>query len=234
MEVIKASAIYADIIARNGINEVDKDSYVRNLRNKMAFIVEHIALRKISDFKNGNSIMIPVNDAPIVRNLIMAALDEENFPCVVDWFNGAFDIADAYNCILLFARLYEVIMQVKISSETDSITIDEWLARIKGILNVDLAPNIIKMKHQLEEFKARTFARKNTVSLENAIAAGNKLLPETLLSQITENLSFQNDYFRVLSQIIDYMIKDAEKKAITDSEAYANLSANNKTGSMVS
>lgn len=59
-------------------------------------------------------------------------------------------------------------------------------------------------------------------------------MPETLLSQITENLSFQNDYFRVLSQIIDYMIKDAEKKAITDSEAYANLSANNKTGSMVS
>ena len=51
MKAVKASAIYADIIARNGINEVDEESYVRNLRNKMTFIVEHIALRKMSDFK---------------------------------------------------------------------------------------------------------------------------------------------------------------------------------------
>ncbi|MGN0290345.1 MAG: hypothetical protein ACI4C5_00325, partial [Lachnospiraceae bacterium] len=31
----------------------------------------------------------------------------------------------------------------------------------------------------------------------------------------------QDDYFTVLNQIIDFMIKDAEKKALPDIEAYA-------------
>ena len=235
MKAVKASAIYADIIARNGINEVDEESYVRNLRNKMTFIVEHIALRKMSDFKNGKNIMIPVNDAPIVRNLIIAALDEENFPCVVDWFNGALDISDASNCHILSMMLEEPIRRAEITGETDSVTVDEWIATIKGILNVDMAINTMKMKHQLEEFRTRTLVRNSTIRLGDVTATdedGNrsyilqgqhkdKLLPEALLSQITENLSFQNDYFNVLEQIISYMIKDAERKAIPDIETYA-------------
>ena len=237
MKAVKASEIYNDIIARNGINEVDAESYARNLRNKMTFIVEHIALRKMSDFKKGKNVMIPVNDAPIVRNLIMAALDEEDFPCVVDWFNGALDVSDASNCHVLSMMLEEPIKRAEITCETDRVTVDEWLATIRGILNVDMAVNTMKMKHQLEEFRARTLVRNSTIRLGDVTATdeyGNrsyvlqgqhkdKLLSEALLSQITENLSFQNDYFKVLEQIISYMIKDAERKAIPDIETYAMI-----------
>lgn len=84
---IRAAEIYKDILTMKNISEQAQESYVRNLRKKMNFLVEKVALRKVSDFKEGNNILIPNSDAAIVRNLLMSSLDDE-YPLIVDWFNG--------------------------------------------------------------------------------------------------------------------------------------------------
>ena len=235
-ETVKASEIYEEIIAINGINEVDKDSYIRNLRNKMTFIIEHVALRSVSDFKKGNNIMIPVNDAPIVRNLIMASLDDE-YSYIVDWFNNSLNLSDAQTCLCLFMSIREPIMRAEIMGETDDVTVDEWISAIRGLLNVDMAGNTIKMKNKLEDFRSRTLVMNNTVSMGDVIVGHedgtrsyamkgvheHRRLSEELLRQIVENLYLQNDYFDALGQIIDYMIEDAENKAIPYIERYAEM-----------
>lgn len=162
MKCVTAVNIYEDIVEQNGINEVGKDSYIRNLRKKMSFVIEKVALRKISDLKQGKNIMIPASDAPIVRNLIMASLDDE-YPLIVDWFNGSLKSSDSQNCLCLFMSLKEPITRAEITGETDSVTVDEWIAAIGGLLNVDTAKNTLSMKDKLEKFRTETLVANNTV-----------------------------------------------------------------------
>ena len=250
MKYVTAANIYEDIVARNERNEVGKDSYIRNLRKKMSFVIEKVALRKISDLKQGKNIMIPVNDAPIVRNLIMASLDDD-YPWIVDWFNGSLDISDSQNCLCLFMSVKEPIMSAEMTGETDSVTVDEWIAAIGGLLNVDTAKNTLSMKHKLEKFRTETLVANNTVRIGDVYATyedgsrdyilqGNreiKKLPEAMLKDIVKDLNFQNDYFSVLEQIIDYMMKDAAEKTIPIIETYVmvkNLSEYESAVEMIS
>ncbi len=232
---MNATTIYNEIIKINEIDPVDEESYIRNLRNKMSFVIEHIALRKVSDFKQGKRVVIPDNDAPIVCNLIMAALDRENFPFISDWFNGSLNLSDAQTCQWLFMSIGEPIMRAEMSGETDRVTVDEWISVIRGVLNVDMAGNTIRMKNKLEEFRTRTLVINSTVSMGDVIVTHydgsrsyglkgehrQKLLPEETLKLIVGDLYHQNDYFDVLGQILDYMVNDAERKAIPAIEAYA-------------
>ena len=48
---MKASDIYKQIIRITGVPASAEDSVTRNLRNKMTFLLEQVALRKVSDFK---------------------------------------------------------------------------------------------------------------------------------------------------------------------------------------
>ena len=234
MRYVTAATIYRDIVARNGINEVGEESYIRNLRKKMNFAMEKIALRRVSDFKRGRNIVIPANDAPIVRNLIMASLDE-NFPYVGEWFNGALDISDSEKCVSLFMNIQELIMRAEFECETDSVTVNEWIAAVRGLLNVDTANNTLSMKNKLEKFRTTTLVANNTVRVGDVytndddgnrvyvLQGGRKIkkLSEEMLRDIVKDLTFQNDYFSVLEQIIDFMMNDAEEKAIPYIETYA-------------
>lgn len=234
MKKVKAADIYKDIMDKNGIREDARESYVRNLRNKMAFLLEQVALGKRSDFKDGRNVMIPECDAPIVRNLIMASIDDD-YPAIIDWFNGAVDLNDAEKCILVFMAVKEPIMRSEMTGETDSVTVDEWIAVIGGILNINMAEGTVRLKRKLEDFRVRTLVKDSTVGVGDVIAAdedGNrwyalkgdrpkKTISDEVLANIVEGLNFQDDYFSVMEQIMDYMIADAEKKAIPEIETYA-------------
>ena len=231
---VKASDIYRDIMGKNKIKGHMQDSYVRNLRNKMTFLLKQVALGKMSDFKVGREVVIPDCDAPIVRNLIMASLDD-HYPAVVDWFNGKLDPEDAQESLILFMAVKEPIMRAGITGETDSVTVDEWIATIKGILNVNMAQGTVNMKRRLEDFRSRTLVKDSTVGTGDVIVGDSeggrryaikheskrKKLPEGLLEQIVEELCLQEDYFSAMEQILDYMIADAEKKALPDITEYA-------------
>ena len=232
---MKATEIYSEIVRINEIDPVDEESYVRNLRNKMTFIIENVTLRKAANFKQGNCIIIPDNDAPIVRNLIMASLNPDEFPWISNWFNSALDLSDAQTCQCIYMSVGEPIMRAEIMGETDTVTVEEWLSTIRGVLNVDMAANTIRMKQQLEDFRSRTLVLNNTVSMGDVIVGHEdgsrsyalkgehktRILSEEVLKQIVDGLMLQNDYFDALGQIIDYMVQDAERKAIPAIEFYA-------------
>lgn len=231
---IRAAEIYKDILAMKNISEQAQESYVRNLRKKMNFLVEKVALRKVSDFKEGNNVLIPNSDAAIVRNLLMSSLDDE-YPLIVDWFNENLDLSDSEICLFLYRSVKEPIMRAEMTGETDMVTVDEWLATIKGLLNVDMAENTITLKNKLEEFRVKTLVRGSTVSCGDIVIGHEngfrsyashyekkkKTLSDEILKSIVKDLSSQEDYFHVLEQIVDYMIGDAIEKAIPDIECYA-------------
>lgn len=231
---MKTSEIYKEIIAIENIPQVAEESITRNLRNKMTFLVEEVALRRISEFKKGNVINIPDKDAPIVRKLLMCSLDDK-CPWIVDWFNRSLDLEDAFTCKSLFESVKEQILLVGETGETDSVTVDEWIASIEGLLNANMAQNTIRLKKSIEEFRTKTLVKNNTVNRgdiytvdetgkrEYILKAQKSTvsLSRDILENIVSMLEVQDDYFAVLNQIIDYMIEDAEKKALPDIETYA-------------
>ena len=230
---MKASDIYKQIIRITGVPASAEDSVTRNLRNKMTFLLEQVALRKVSDFKRGNNIFIPDNDAPIVRNLLMCSMDDD-YPWIVDWFNEALDLNDSLTCASLFMSVKEPIMRAGITGETDFVTVDEWISAIQGLLNANMAQHTIRLKKAIEEFRTKTLVKNNTVNCGDIYItddAGNRSyvskakerdvrLSDEILESIVRELYVQDDYFTVLNQIIDFMVKDAEKKALPDIEAY--------------
>ena len=230
---MKASDIYKEIIEVKGLKSAE-ESVTRNLRNKMTFLLEQVALRKVSDFKKGNNIFIPENDAPIVRNLLMCSLDDE-YPWIVDWFNESLDLNDSLTCASLFMSVKEPIMRAGVMGETDFVTVDEWISAIQGLLNANMAQHTIKLKKTIEEFRTKTLVKNNTVNRGDIYVtddAGNRSylskaqernvsLSQEVLETIVKDLYVQDDYFIVLNQIIDFMVSDAEKKALPDIETYA-------------
>ncbi len=60
---VKAVEIYKEVI--NMLGYADDDSIKRNLRYQMTFLLEQVALRKVSDFKGGKNLYIPRNDVAI-------------------------------------------------------------------------------------------------------------------------------------------------------------------------
>ena len=113
---MKASDIYKQIVKITEVPATAEESVTRNLRNKMTFLLEQVALRKVSDFKRGNNIFIPDNDAPIVRNLLMCSMDDE-YPWIVDWFNNSLDLNDSLTCASLYMCVKEPIMRAEMTGD---------------------------------------------------------------------------------------------------------------------
>lgn len=232
----KAADIYREIMDQQDKAEMAQESCSRNLRKKMTFLIEQIVLRHIDEFKEGNNIYIPDMDVSIVRNLLMCSLDDR-YPYIVRWFNNSIDLKDATDCINLYNSVKEVIQRIEKQGETDSVTASEWIMTIRGLLNVDMAIHTIKLKNKLEEFCVNTLVRSNTISCGDVIVTyengcreyvkkaekQEQILSENLLESIVKNLNVQEDYYQVIQQILDYMMMDAEKKAISDIEQYAKM-----------
>ena len=230
--MVKAAEIYKAVQSALGYQELD-ESLTRNLRNKMNFLMEQVALRKVSEFKKGRDIFIPVNDAAIIRNLLMLAICDDDM--VYDWFNGNIDTSKAENSILLYWQLEEPITKAAMTGETDSVTVDEWLATIRGVIGFDMAKKTVQMKRKLEDFRLKTLVLDSTVRTGDIFAhfengsrqyisercERNTTLSNELLDKVVEKLYLQEDYFDALNQIFDRMIVDAESKAIPVIKKYA-------------
>lgn len=231
---VTAAKIYEQVIQMTGV--ADDESTKRKLRNKMTYLLEQVALRKVSDLKKGRDILIPWNDAPIIRNLLALSIDDgDEGNMFVDWFNGNLDTNDAQICVLLYMQIKEPIMRAEITGETDSVTVDEWKAAIRGVINYDMADRTLKLKRKLENFRAKTLVMNSTVRTGDVIVGcedgsryyglerkrNKKELSEELVKEILKDLYLQEDYFDILNQLMDRMIADAEAKAVPDIEVYA-------------
>jgi len=226
------------------------ESTVRNLRKKLDFLIERVALRKKSDFKNGNIILIPLQDAAIVRNILACAVGDKEYEHLMDWFNGSLDIDDADSCMMLELEMKEAIMRAEMTGEADPVTVDEWIATVHGVINYDMAKKTSDIKRKLEAFRTRTLVLDNTVRAGDVYRSytdgsreyilpredREKHLEQKQIDDLLQDLYTQDDYFSVLNQILDAMMADAEKKALPFIEVYAkgkNLSGCNSAFEMI-
>lgn len=228
------NSIYDEIIAHYGWGNYE-DSKKRLLRKKYAFLQKNLVLCDPADFKEKGTNFVPCNDAPIIRELLMAAVDDSEKNLIVDWFNGKVDTNDSMMANFLFIQLKPLIMKPYIMGETDEVTMDEWLHTVSAAINYSTAKNTIALKKNLEKFRNTSLPLDMTIGYGDVIAThedgsrsyGMKANREPVdiegktVEQILDSVVTQDDYFSVLEQILTLFDTHAKAKAREHIEWYA-------------
>ena len=128
--VISFSDLAKEILKENGMQSEGQDEVVRVLRNKYAFLCNHVIMRSKLDFRLKGKDVIPLREKPIVKELIKRPYspksDEDKM--IVDWFNNS-----------IAANDYEKIRDL--GSWIDSIISDELYNNNLDIDEVTRDPN---------------------------------------------------------------------------------------------
>ena len=88
-------------------------------------------------------------DAPIIRNILIEAVNDDEGNIIADWFNGKVDTDKSLMSILLFNCLKPLIMQPYINGETDEVTMDEWLAAVAAAVKYPIAVQVSELSRNL-------------------------------------------------------------------------------------
>ena len=117
----------------------------------------------MDDFKYKGDAVVPVNDAPIVRDLLIESVNDDDDNMIYDWFNGNIDTGDSQQAMLLFVQLKPVVMHALMNGETDEATVDEWLSALSAAINQTTAANTLTIKRLLEQFRNDEVLDKMTI-----------------------------------------------------------------------
>ena len=118
------NSIYDEVIAHYGWGDYE-ESKKRLLRKKYAFLQKNLVLCNPADFKVKGANFVPNNDAPIIRELLIAAVDDSEKNMIVDWFNGKVDTSDSLMANFLFIQLKPLIMKPYMHSVSKTMIL--WL-----------------------------------------------------------------------------------------------------------
>ena len=238
--MIKAQHIFDSIIKEvYGItpDHIGIDSCRKQVRNRYSFLMQNIVLRDRGDFKEKGSHMIPEREAPIIRDLLSAAIKEDGDSMIPDWFNGNLDLANPQVSMCLYIQLEALVMASRIKGETDEVTTDEWLTTIGAVINYNTARATLALQKELERFRENSLALNQNIAKGDLIVEtedgsrfyrlrGKKELPDLekmTIGQLLDTVDSQNDYLELLAQILEAFEKHAEKRAIEDIFAYAQI-----------
>lgn len=239
-KMIKAQDVFDEVITYYGWTDdpdIDIESKRKLLRNKYTFLAKNVVFRDRKNFKQSGSHMIPVGEAPIVRDLLIEAISTQEDNMICDWFNGRVDTNDSMKSILLFWQLKPIIMQSCMKSETDEVTMDEWLSTVKAAIHYNTAKVVLEMKRRLEEFRVNSLALNSNVHIGDIIATdeeGNRFygmrgekdsirISGKTVEELLQMASTQNDYLYILSQILELFEADAKRKAIQAIKDYVKI-----------
>lgn len=228
------NSIYDEVIAHYDWGDYE-DSKKRLLRKKYAFLQKNLVLCDPEDFKVKGANFVPNNDAPIIRELLIAAVDDSEKNMIVDWFNGKVDTSDSLMANFLFIQLKPLIMKPYIMDETDEVTMDEWLSTVSAAINYSTAKNTIALKRNLEKFRNTSLPLDMTIGFGDVIAThedgsrsyGMKSERDPIdikgktVEQILDSVVTQDDYFSVLEQILLLFDTHAKAQARNRIETYA-------------
>lgn len=227
VSMIKVQSIYDDVISHYGWKGYEDAKY-RLLRNKYKFLVENVLKRDKKDYLYKKSDMLPLCDAPIVRELLIMSVDGE-CGIVYDWFNGNVDTDNSEDAQKLYDCLDAVIMWTVNNDEIDMVTAEEWKSALAASVNYTTAENTSKIKTALESF------RKNSLGLDFCINFGDVIhndgfgnrhfvlkgqkidlcIDSYTIDEVLEKVASQDDYFAILAQVMEKFENHA-KKSIRD------------------
>ena len=224
--MVKVSDIYRDVIKHYGWENYSEPK-MRLLRNKYMKLQQELVLCDKSEFKHQGNNVVPSTDAPIIRNILIAAVSGDEDNIIANWFNGNVDTDKSLMSILLFNCLKPLIMQPYISGETDEVTMDEWLAAVAAAVKYPTAVQVSELSRNLEMF------RNNSLALDMNIGIGDVVVRHEdghrsyglqgkereidiegkTIDEVLEDVVSQEDYFDVLAQMLKKFDDHAKKRA---------------------
>ena len=233
--MVKVSDIYRDVIKHYGWENYS-EAKTRLLRNKYMKLQQELVLCDKSEFKHQGNNVVPSTDAPIIRNILIAAVSGDEDNIIANWFNGNVDTDKSLMSILLFNCLKPLIMQPCISDETDEVTMDEWLAAVAAAVKYPTAVQVSELSRNLEMF------RNNSLALDMNIGIGDVVVRHEdghrsyglqgkereidiegkTIDEVLEDVVSQEDYFDVLAQMLKKFDDHAKKRAHDAILWYAN------------
>lgn len=234
--MVSLQSIY-DVICTRYQNTKD-DSYdglLRLLRKKYAFLQKHLLMCNKEEFKVKGNNFVPINDAPIVRDLLLEALSTEEHNPTRDWFLGKVDTSVSEQALVLYSHMKCVIKNSYLLGETDQVTCDEWLNTVSASINHNTARNTLALKRSMEHFRNDSLALDMNVSVGDITASdefGNRAyvlkgqrsffsIAGKTFEEILNCVQSQDDYFLILSQILKKFESHAKQRAIENIEFYA-------------
>lgn len=223
--VVKVADIYRDIIKRCGWEDY-VEAKERLLRMKYTVIQQKLVLCDKKDFKDKGNNVVPWADAPIVRNILMAAVGYPQENIVTEWFNGNVDVSRSENAILLYNCMKELIVQSYRQEETDEVTKDEWLATVSTAINYNTAIHVNELDRALEDFRNNTLALDRNIGIADMIVTnedGSRHyalkgkerdidINGKTIDEVLSCVASQDDYFAVLGQILEKFNTHAKER----------------------
>lgn len=233
------NTVYDSIIKHYGW-ETYETSKKRLLRKKYAFLQKHLVLCNSKEFvdASGNfpKNMIPICDAPIIRNLLLEAVnDAEEDNLVYEWFNGNVDTDDSLKSILLYAQLQPLIREPEFSDGVDDVTVDEWLDTVAAAINYNTAKKTLELKNNLERFRNNSLALDSNVGFGDVIVNNgngrrfyglrdkkNRIdVHGKTVEELLDLVCTQNDYFEILNQMLELFAENAKERVRHNIETFA-------------
>lgn len=237
--MVSINTIY-DCVIQHYEWEKFEDSKKRLLRKKYAFLQKQLVLCNPKKFKDetGNfpKNMIPVCDVPIIRNLLIEAVnDSEEENLVYEWFNGNVDTNDSLKSIILYAQLQPLIRGPEFTDGIDDVTVDEWLNTVAAAINYNTAKSTLNLKNKLEKFRNTALALDSNVSYGDVVVNngdgsrfyGVKGKRDSIdihgktIEELLDSVCTQNDYFEILTQMLEMFTEHAKMRVSHNIETLA-------------
>lgn len=232
--MVKVSDIYRDVIKHYGWENYS-EAKERLLRMKYTTLQQKLVLCDRAEFKHKGKNIVPNTDAPIIRNILIEAVNDEASNIIADWFNGKVDTDRSEMSILLFNCLKPLIIQPYVFGETDEVTMDEWLAAVAAAIKYPTAVQVSELSRTLEAF------RNNSLALDMNIGIGDLVVTHEdgsrtyglrgkernidiegkTIDEVLEHVTSQEDYFAVLAQVMKKFNDHTKKRAHRAILAYA-------------
>ena len=223
--VVKVADIYKDIIKRCGWENYS-EAKERLLRMKYTVLQQKLVLCDKKEFKEKGKNVVPWADAPIVRNILMAAVGYPDDNIVAEWFIDKVDTSDSYNAILLYNCMKPLIMQPCICGETDEVTMDEWLRTVATAINYNTAIHVTQLDRALEDFRNNTLALDMNIGIADVTVThedGSRSyalrgkerdinIDGKTIDEVLSHIASQDDYFAVLGQILEKFNAHAKER----------------------
>lgn len=234
VQMVKVQTVYDSIREHYGWDSrLNKDSKDRLLRLKLSFLLKNIVLRRTEDFKNRGNAVLPINDAAIVRNLLIEAVNDDGENMIYDWFNGNVDTSDSQQALPLYMQIKPVVMEALMTGETDEVTVVEWLNTISAVINHTTAANTLAIKRALEDFRNDSLGMDMKIDIGDIIvgcedgsrfyySTGKKpdlSIDDKAIDAMLAEVTSQDDYFSILFQILrkfDEHVKTNVRSTIID------------------
>ena len=234
--MIPVARIY-DEVCRNCGRKVDDDSFKRLLNKRLTKLLEKVAFVSKSELKDekGKKLYLPNADAPIVRNLLVECEKEEE-GIISKWLNGSYDTSIPINSIILNGMIEEPIRRAEIMQETDSVTVDEWIATIRCLTGFEYAKQAQLLMNKMNTLRVNSMGTRTCVNFgaiyvtdesgsRDYISEPQKkseVVSSEILDLVVSNLNTANDYYVAINQITDKMLEKMESETIETLKFFAN------------